>query len=249
METRRMLGAWGVAVLWMVVSPQATAGILLQNATASYTQEPYSFWSPARTIDGVIEGIYTSWAIYHPDETPGNWVHSETIVWETQRDLTVSCETPLGFLLYQKDRLPLPGHNLGRFRLSYTTDDRSTFADGLPTGGDVSANWVVINPSWAYSETGEQFTKLDDLSLLVSGGANNYPTYIITASIAAVGITGFRLEALKDPSLPYGGPGRDISAGNFHLSEFVVVPEPATLVFMIAGAAGLIAGGRRGKPI
>jgi hypothetical protein len=240
METRRMLVAWGAAVLWMVVSPQATAGILLQNATATYTSEPYSFWSPAKTIDGATEGVYTSWTVYRPDETPGNWVHSETIVWETQQDVTVSCETPLLFLLYQADWIPLPGHTLGRFRLSYTTDDRSTFADGLLVGGDVSANWVVINPSWAYSQTGEQFTKLADLSLLVSGGANEYPTYMVGASLSAAGITGFRLEALKDPSLPYGGPGRQIVNGNFQLSEFVVVPEPVSLVFLIAGAAGVI---------
>jgi hypothetical protein len=248
METRRMLGAWGVAVLWMVVSPQATAVILLQNATATYSS-PSSYWTPAKTIDGVISGVYTSWTIYRPDETPGNWVHSETIVWETQQDLTVSCETPLVFMLYHRDWIPLPDHNLGRFRLSYTTDDRSTFADGLATGGDVSANWTVIDPAWSYSETGEQFTKLADLSLLVSGGANSYPTYMVGASLTVVGITGFRLEAIRDPSLPYGGSGRDISAGSFHLSEFVVVPEPVTLVFLISGAGGLIAGGRRGQRI
>lgn len=39
-----------------------------------------------------------------------------------------------------------PGSTLGNFQLSFTTDDRSTFADGLLNSGDVTANWILLDP-------------------------------------------------------------------------------------------------------
>jgi hypothetical protein len=64
---------------------------------------------------------------------------SETAVFQTVPDLGPSLLT---FTMYFND--PNPGHLLGRFRLSVTTDDRSTYADGLPVGGNVTANWTVL---------------------------------------------------------------------------------------------------------
>lgn len=202
-----------------------SADVLLQNATATFSQA--DFWGAQNTIDGVAVGAVTSWAVNRPDGTS----LAETIVWETRGDLSVNPATPLNFTLFHGDLVPVADHNLGKFRLSYTTDDRALFADGLNTGGDVSANWVVIDPDSFSSSTGETFTKLGDLSLLVSGGTNTNSTYTVGAAIAADGITGFRLEALEDPSLPFNGPGRQASNGNFHLSEFTVstVPEPGAI--------------------
>ena len=59
------------------------------------------------------------------------------------------------------------------------------------------------------------------------------------AATSLTGITGVRLEALSDPILPFGGPGRQTTNGNFVLNEFGVcvtaVPEPETYTLMMAG--------------
>jgi hypothetical protein len=115
-----------------------------------------------------------------------------------------------------------PEHTLGRFRLSVTTDDRADFADGLDTGGDVSASWTVLKPEIFTSANGTTLEVLSDNSILASGTPPDTDTYTITARTPLSGITGFRLEALEDASLPVSGPGRHTANGNFVLSEFVV---------------------------
>jgi hypothetical protein len=141
--------------------------------------------------------------------------------------------------------VPNPGHSLGRFRLSVTTDDRSLFCDGLPTGGDVTANWVVLDPSSVTAINTTTFTKLSDLSILAGGPTPDTDIYTVTAPTSLTGITGIRLEALEDPSLPHGGPGRWPGNGNFVLSEFEVsiapIPEPATSAMLAFGALGWLA--------
>ena len=68
---------------------------------------------------------------------------------------------------------------------------------------------------------------LDDRSVLASGrhpGADEYRLGIV---LPEGRVTGVRLEALPDPSLPKGGPGRD-HYGNFVLTRFAVaVDSPA----------------------
>ena len=49
--------------------------------------------------------------------------------------------------------------------------------------------------------------------------------YTIEANAALPRITAIRLEALPDPSLPKGGPGRDIY-GNFQLNGFEAAAQP-----------------------
>ena len=73
--------------------------------------------------------------------------------------------------------------------------------------------------------------------------------YTIEAMTTLTGITGFRLEALFDTSLPLGGPGR-ANNGNFVLTEFTVdaapVPEPAACASLsVLGLAGFAAWRRR----
>ena len=218
----------------------AQTPVPLQNATATYSQTNPSLpglWAPSKTIDGITAGSFTSWAIFRP-----GGLQAENIVWQTQSDLSVSAALPTLFLLYQQEYVTFGEHNLGRFRLSYTTDNRASFADGLSSGGNVSANWVVIAPLSASGSNGATFTTLGDSSILVSGANCCYPVYSVTAALTASNITGFRLEAMKDPSLPAGGPGRESSAGNFHLSEFVVtsVPEPASVASMAFGLVALL---------
>ena len=101
----------------------------------------------------------------------------------------------------------LGNHTPGRFRISVTTDDRATFADGLAGGGDVEANWIVLDPSTYVSDNGgvagndTTLTELPDHSLLASGPqvSGAVETYTITALTDLTGITGVRLEMLTDP--------------------------------------------------
>ncbi|WP_292993984.1 FxDxF family PEP-CTERM protein [Nitrosomonas sp.] len=229
MKSNRISMFFTVSVLGLSFAAQSQAAIVpLQNATATYSQG--SEWTASNTIDGITVGPLTSWAIFPNQASP------QTIVWETQSDQTFD-HTPVNFLLYHHDTAAAPAHSLGHFRLSYTTDNRDLFADGLANGGDVTANWIPINPTLMSSTEGETFTGLPDFSIMVSGGANQFPTYTIGSLLTASGVTGFRLEAIPDPSLPHGGSGRQPANGNFTLSEFVVsaVPEPETYAMLLAG--------------
>jgi hypothetical protein len=128
-------------------------------------------------------------------------------------------------------------HTLGRFRISATEDDRSEFADGLNGGGDVTANWSVLDfDSFTSDNPGTSFTELADGSLLAAGASNAVEVYTLSAETPLRAITGFRIEMIEDPSLPgSNGPGR-AGNGNFVLLEFEVghaplaVPEPSGIL-------------------
>jgi hypothetical protein len=77
--------------------------------------------------------------------------------------------------------------------------------------------WTPINPTEMKSAAGAQFAQKEDGSIFVSG-PNGKDIYTIVATTDLPGITGVRLEALSDPSLPAGGPGR-AQNGNFVLNE------------------------------
>ena len=85
--------------------------------------------------------------------------------------------------------------------------------------------WTVLDPISYYASVGIKFTKLEDNSLLATGSSPDISEYTVTAKTTLKGITGFRLEALADPNLPFYGPGRS-GNGNFVLSEFSVEALP-----------------------
>jgi len=137
-------------------------------------------------------------------------------------------------------------HTVGRFRISATTDAQSEFANGLASGGDVTANWTVLDAlTLTSSNPTTVLTKLGDGSILASGGIAEVETYTIRATSAGLdGITGFRIELIEDPSFPANGPGR-ASNGNYVLSEFTVstqiaAPEPATAALLALGSFALL---------
>jgi hypothetical protein len=193
------------------------AAVALQNATATFSQTTLGTFPVAAAIDGDLTGA-GGWAI-HPQEG-----QNQTAVFETQSDTGFAGGTTFLFTFLQL----YPGHTMGRFRLSITTDDRSTFADGLQSGGDVTANWMVLDPITFTSQNGATLTKQPDLSILASGFSPNTDIYTITTSTTLIGITGIRLEMLSDASLPLNGPGRSSGNGNFVLTEMTVetMPEP-----------------------
>jgi hypothetical protein len=88
------------------------------------------------------------------------------------------------------------------------------------------AIWQVIDPTLLVSKGGAKLNKQKDGSVLATGKNAPTDTYIVTGTTKLQGITGIRLEALTDPSLPNQGPGRSNGNGNFVLSEFKVSAAP-----------------------
>jgi hypothetical protein len=250
-----------LAVLTAILSVTGEARavfVVLQDATATFSQSSFGGQPVGQAIDGNF-GNRNGWAIYEGTNAGGGLVtdltNPQTAAFETASDVGFAGGTTLTFFLHQ---LFLPnaengGHNIGRFRLSFTTDARSEFADGLPTGGDVSANWVVVQPLSAAATNGATLSVLGDGSVLAGGPNPATSVYTVTASTSLSGITGFRLEVFADPSLPDSGPGR-FANGNFVLTEFQVdasqavsgVPEPLSLTLLGVGLVSLLAV-RRGR--
>jgi hypothetical protein len=205
------------------VAPQP---VPLHNATATFSQTGRSI---GQTIDGILTG--RGWGLSQPVDFQGPVIRAATAVYETVSDVSFPAGTELTFTLIHDSTARA---NLGRFRISVTTDPREQFADGRESGGDVTANWTPLRPTEAISAEGATFTFRPDDSIFVSGGTNSRDTYTIKAVTPVQGITGFRLETINDSALPgRAGPGRH-SSGNAELSEFVVAAAPATLDHVFA---------------
>ncbi len=190
----------------------------LQQATATFSQTGGNF-SVTTAINGSAADNF-GWAIF-PN------ISAQTAVFETTTNVGFATGSVLSFTLAQA--YSNPGHTLGRFRISVTKDDRSTFADGLASGGDITAAWFVLDPNSIRSANGTTLTELADHSILASGSTPATDTYTFTARTTLTGITGVRLEALTNASLPFGGPGRFSGNGNFVLSEFGMSISPDAL--------------------
>ncbi len=93
--------------------------------------------------------------------------------------------------------------------------------------------WTVLSPDAAESSGGATLTKQPDGAVLAGGANPAKDVFTITAKTDLKHITGFRLEALADSSLPSKGPGR---AGNFVLTAFKVKAAQAEKRFSSAAA-------------
>ena len=235
----------------MYADLSAAYQVSLQRGTATFSQVmgggPYG---PDQAIDGILtnpccDPIVNGWAIA-PDSfiPPG----SQTAVWETQSDVGTGALT---FKMYFDHWNPQ--HLLGRFRLSVTQDDRSTFADGLSANGDVFANWTVLTDATVRGPATMNFTNLPDGSVLAGGAIPDQGIYEVGYLTNLSAITGVRLEALEYAGLPGPngmGPGFFFN-GNFVLTEIQMsvspVPEPEIYAMMLAGLGLLGWVGRRRK--
>ena len=97
------------------------------------------------------------------------------------------------------------------------------------------AKWEPVEIVHATSDNGTTFTNLGDGELLAKGNAPDADGYTIRAKLALKPITGFRLEALPDDSLPGKGPGRSVQ-GNIILTEFRVTVAGNPVVLTHASA-------------
>ncbi|HEV8059486.1 MAG TPA: DUF1553 domain-containing protein, partial [Gemmataceae bacterium] len=88
--------------------------------------------------------------------------------------------------------------------------------------------WETLASRSTKSNKGATLTKLPDGSYLASGTLAYPDTYTVVSELPANGLTGLRLEALADKSLPGMGPGRAPN-GNFVVSNLRVsfMPEGA----------------------
>jgi WD40 repeat protein/tetratricopeptide (TPR) repeat protein len=112
--------------------------------------------------------------------------------------------------------------SLAQGRLSRDPDDgvaAAALAELLPDA-DASPDWTILQPDAMTSAAGTTLTRLSDSSVLASGLNPVVDTYTVEAMTGLSGITGLRLEAIPDPSLPLQGSGRD--KGNFHLDSICV---------------------------
>jgi len=82
----------------------------------------------------------------------------------------------------------------------------------------------LLDPAKFETESGSAHETLEDKSVLLRNDDNDVvperDTYTVTVHTKLDGITGFKIEALADPSLPGEGPGRgDASRPNFVLTD------------------------------
>ncbi len=87
-------------------------------------------------------------------------------------------------------------------------------------------SWTPVTPRDVRATNGVVLKPLADGSVMASGANPALTSYVVTADTTLQRITGLRLEALPDPSLPRGGPGRD-TYGHFRVTGIRVEAGPA----------------------
>ena len=92
---------------------------------------------------------------------------------------------------------------------------------------DAEKSWQPLRPTRLQSTGGSTLTLRPDASILASGKNPDLDSYILEGKSPVSGpITGIRVEALPDASLPQGGPGRDFY-GNFQMNTVTVEYGPS----------------------
>jgi hypothetical protein len=84
-----------------------------------------------------------------------------------------------------------------------------------------STAWRVLAPASLAADGGVVLQAAPDGSVLASGPNPGEVVYTVEAVTSLPRVTAVRLEALPDPSLPKGGPGRD-PYGNFQMNGFEI---------------------------
>ncbi len=105
----------------------------------------------------------------------------------------------------------------------------------------LATRWTPLQPSHVSATNGVTLRTAEDATVVASGPNPEITVYTVTAPLPARGITGLRLEALLDESLPKGGPGRD-PYGHFRITGIDVITgtpteKPGSTVAIRSGKA------------
>ena len=85
--------------------------------------------------------------------------------------------------------------------------------------------WHALAPEQVAASGDVVLTSGSDHSVTASGPNPGYVVYTVEGKTTLPRVTAVRLEALPDPSLPKGGPGRDVY-GNFQVNGIEIEAEP-----------------------
>src|SRR2546430_13847508 len=103
-------------------------------------------------------------------------------------------------------------------RRRHTRFDCDWSSDVCSSDLDAAGQWTVLEPKeWLNFAT--KYEKQSDNSLLAGGDVKPGAVTHVWVDTTLTNMTGFRLEALTHPNLPYGGPGL-VAKGSFLLKEF-----------------------------
>jgi Protein of unknown function (DUF1553)/Protein of unknown function (DUF1549)/Planctomycete cytochrome C len=97
---------------------------------------------------------------------------------------------------------------------------------GAGSSNGETVPWLILELRKSTSSGGATLTPQADGSVIASGTNPDHETFVFEAEIESTEpIRSIRLEALADPTMTSGGPGR-ASNGNFALSDFKVTAKP-----------------------
>jgi hypothetical protein len=195
------------------------------NVPASLSVPTASISQPSYTVAEAIDGFVNNegWGIGGGGDGGTGTGRPQTAAFEFTTDTPLA---PRGTrLVVTLHHNLFGGYRLGRFRLSVTNASRSSFCDGRPNGGDTGASAIWSVPAiFSPTATTATLTPQGDGSILASNGLAT-TVYTVTLETTLPQLTGLRIEALTDPSLPNMGPGWNSMSsdrGNFVLTEISV---------------------------
>lgn len=124
----------------------------------------------------------------------------------------------------QKGRLAELDDKIRTLRAAFAQDAPELEAQQLAWEKELAAKslWTPLRFERAESAAGASFHSRPDGALVVGGPKLEKDTYTLTFPLPPITVRSLRLEALKDPSLPSGGPGRHTSDQNVVTSELTL---------------------------
>jgi len=124
---------------------------------------------------------------------------------------------------HTRDRVPL----VDALRTYEERELPAKFDAWLASGAAVDPvpAWQTLTEAEVVSQQGATYSRQEDGSFLAGGANPASDGLVFTAVVRTPKLRAIRLEALADPSLPHGGPGR-ADNGNFGLSRIRVFAAP-----------------------
>jgi hypothetical protein len=133
-------------------------------------------------------------------------------------------EVPTADQEKQRNEILAKVRELEEKAIKETTNLTARMAEWETNVSEVTTDWMVLDPNeWLNFAT--KYEKQDDLSLLGGGDVQPGGVMRIWVDTELTNITSFRLEALTNPNLMYGGPGL-LGKGSFLIKEFSVEAYP-----------------------